>query len=188
MSDSTIIDFVFHRGERKGRLRPVNRKDWGQVVGWWNDPEVRRLFDVHFVDQTFSDAEKWFARTNSPDEEKLPRSFVIEVEEAGKWLPVGTAEFYNERPSHRTAEFGFLIGDRKWWGMGIGTETAKRMVQYGLEKLAYKRIGAVSAAYNIRSMNALQKAGFQIEGIRKSYVYRDGAHHDQTMMSVIKAD
>ncbi len=185
---TNIIEFVFNRGETKGRLRPVNRKDWAQIVGWWNDGEVRRLFDVHFVDQTFSDAEKWFARTNSPDDEKLPRSFVIEVDEAGKWLPVGTAEFYNERPSHKTAEFGFLIGDKNWWGKGIGTETAKRMVKYGLDQLDYKRIGAVSAGYNIRSLNALQKAGFQIEGIRKSYVFRDGQHHDQTLMSVVKVD
>jgi RimJ/RimL family protein N-acetyltransferase len=179
------IEFVFHRGEKKGRLKPVSRKDWAQIVGWWNDPEVRRLFDVHFVDQTFSDAEKWFARTNSPDDEKLPRSFVVEVDEDGKWLPVGTAEFYNERPSHKSADFGFLIGDKKWWGMGIGTEAARRMVRYGLDQLKYKRIGAVSAAYNVRSLNALQKAGFQIEGIRKSFVLRDGEWHDQTLMSVV---
>jgi RimJ/RimL family protein N-acetyltransferase len=186
MSTTYIIDFVFSRGERKGRLRPVNRKDWGQIVGWWNNPEVRRLFDVHFVDQTFSDAEKWFSKMNSPDEEKKPRSFVIEVEEQGKWVPVGTAEFYNERPSHKTAEFGFLIGDKQWWGKGIGTEAAKRLTKYGFEELEYKRIGAVSASYNIRSMNALQKAGFQIEGIRKSYVLRDGEHHDQTVMSIVR--
>ncbi len=183
-----IIEFVFQRGDKKGRLRPVNRKDWAQIVGWWNDPEVRRLFDVHFVDQTFSDAEKWFAKAGSEEEEKLPRSFVIEVDLDGKWVPVGTAEFYNERPSHKTAEFGFLIGDKNWWGKGIGTETAKRMVRYGVDQVGYKRIGAVSAAYNVRSLNALQKAGFQIEGIRKSYVLRDGDYHDQTMMSVVRPD
>ena len=183
-----IIEFVFQRGDKKGRLRPVTRKDWAQIVGWWNDPEVRRLFDVHFVDQTFSDAEKWFAKSGSEEEAKLPRSFVIEVDVDGKWTQVGTAEFYNERPSHKTAEFGFLIGDKNWWGKGIGTETAKRIIQYGLQQLDYKRIGAVSAAYNVRSLNALQKAGFQIEGIRKSYVLRDGQHHDQTMMSIVKPD
>jgi len=59
------------------------------------------------------------------------------------------------------------------------------MVKYGFE-LGYHRIGTVSAAYNVRSMNALQKAGFQIEGIRKSYVLRDGQYHDQTFMSVVK--
>jgi len=187
MSDNTI-DFAFQRGKKKGRLRPVSRKDWALIVGWWNDPEVRRLFDVHFVNQTFSDAEKWFSKSESGQDERLPRSFVIEVEDEGKWAPVGTSEFYNERPAHQTAEFGFLIGDKNWWGKGIGTETAKRMVQYGLEKLEYKRIGAVSAAYNVRSLNALQKAGFQIEGIRKSYVFRDGEHHDQTMMSVVRLD
>lgn len=182
---NTTIEFLFQRGDKKGRLRPVNRNDWAQIVGWWNDPEVRRLFDVHFVDQTFSDAEKWFAKTGSGEDDRLPRSFVIEIEDGGKLTPVGTAEFYSERPSHKTAEFGFLIGNKDWWGKGIGTETAKRMVKYGQEQLGYKRIGAVSAAYNARSMNALQKAGFQIEGIRKYYVLRDGEHHDQTVMSII---
>ena len=185
---ANIIDFVFQRGEKKGRLRPVNRNDWALIVGWWNNPEVRRLFDLHFVDQTFSDAEKWFAKSGTGGDEKLPLSFVIEIEKEGKWIPVGTAEFYSERPYHKTAEFGFLIGDKNWWGMGIGTETAKRMVKYGFEQLGLYRIGAVSAAYNARSMNALQKAGFQIEGIRKSYVLRDGERHDQTLMSVIRPE
>jgi len=182
---TNIIDFMFQRGEQKGHLRPVNRNDWAQIVGWWNDPEVRRLYDVHFVNQTFSDAEKWFRKSETGEEDREPRSFVIEVEINGKWLPVGTAEFYSERPSHKTVEFGFMIGDKNWWGKGIGTEAAKRMVQYGFQ-LGYHRIGTVSAAYNVRSMNALQKAGFQIEGIRKSYVLRDGQYHDQTFMSVVK--
>lgn len=183
---ASIIDFVFQRGERKGRLRSIRRNDWAIVVGWWNDPEVRRLFDSHFVNQTFADAEKWFSKSETGESDQLPRSFVIEVEEKGKWIPVGTAEFYSERPSHKTAEFGFLIGDKNWWGKGIGTETAKRMIKYGFEELSYHRIGAVSAAYNVRSMNALQKAGFQIEGIRKSYVLRDGQYHDQTLMSAVQ--
>jgi len=182
----SIIDFVFNRGEGKGRLRPIHRNDWAMVVGWWNDPEVRRLFDIHFVNQTFADAEKWFSKSETGEGEQMPRSFVIEVDSKGKWLPVGTAEFYSERPSHKTVEFGFLIGDKNWWGKGIGTETAKRITKYGFEELGFHRIGAVSAAYNVRSMNALQKAGFQIEGIRKSYVLRDGQYHDQTLMSVVK--
>jgi RimJ/RimL family protein N-acetyltransferase len=182
---TNIIDFVFQRGEQKGHLRPVSRNDWAQIVGWWNDPEVRHLYDVHFVNQTFSDAEKWFRKSETGEEDRQPRSFVIEVEINGKWLPVGTAELYSERPSHKTVEFGFMIGDKNWWGKGIGTESAKQMVAYGFE-LGYHRIGAVSAAYNVRSMNALQKAGFQIEGIRKSYVLRDGQYHDQTFMSVVR--
>ena len=179
-----IINFVFQRGDRKGRLRPVNSNDWAQIVGWWNNPDVRHLYDVHFVNQTFSDAEKWFLKETG-EQDRKPRSFVIEVDIDGKWLPVGTAELYSERPSHNSVEFGFLIGDKEWWGKGIGTEIAKKMVAYGF-KLGYHRIGAVSAAYNTRSMNTLKKAGFQIEGIRKSYVLRDGQYHDQTLMSVVK--
>ena len=180
-----ILEFMFARGERKGRLRPVNRNDWAQIVGWWNDPEVRRLYDVHFVNQTFSDAEKWFLKETG-EQDRKPRSFVVEVDQNGKWLPVGTAELYSERPSHKSAEFGFLIGDKNLWGKGIGTEAAKCMVRYGLDQLGFKRIGAISAAYNARSLNSLLKAGFQIEGIRKSYVLRDGEYHDQTLLSVVK--
>jgi RimJ/RimL family protein N-acetyltransferase len=180
-----LMEYKFRHGENKARLRPIARRDWEKVVGWWNDPEVKRLFDVHFVDQTFADAEKWFSRTNSPDDEKHARSFIIEVFHENNWIGVGTAEFYNERPSHKTAEFGFLIGEMKWWGQGIGTETAKKIIQYGFKTLKYHRIGAVSAAYNVRSLNALQKAGFQIEGVRKGYVWRDGEYHDQIMMSVL---
>ena len=97
-----LMEYKFRHGENKARLRPIARRDWEKVVGWWNDPEVKRLFDVHFVDQTFADAEKWFSRTNSPDDEKHARSFIIEVFHENNWIGVGTAEFYNERPSHKT--------------------------------------------------------------------------------------
>lgn len=81
-----------------------------------------------------------------------------------------------------------MIGEKDWWGKGLGTETAKAMLKYGFEELNYHRIGAVSAAYNVRSLNALKKAGFQIEGVRRDYVLRDGEYHDQIMMAVLKKD
>jgi RimJ/RimL family protein N-acetyltransferase len=178
------MEFEYHRGAGKARMRPVQQADWNRIVGWWNDSEVQRLFDSHFVNQTFSDVEKWFKKREQW-EETAPKSFIVEVEEQGKWHPVGIAEFFDERPGHKTAEFGFLIGEKNWWGKGLGTECARIMVRYGLEEIKYHRIGAVSAAYNIRSLNALQKAGFQIEGVRKGYVLRDGEYHDQIQMAVL---
>lgn len=89
MVQTTFREYTFHRGTAKARLRPVERKDWGMIVTWWNNPELKRLYDMHFMDQTFADAEKWFTRQGLQEDERKARSFVIEVEKTGsgsRWV------------------------------------------------------------------------------------------------------
>jgi len=50
---SNTIDFVFNRGERKGRLRSINRKDWGldwnvalEAGGWLVGETVKLEVEV----------------------------------------------------------------------------------------------------------------------------------------------
>ena len=44
---------------------------------------------------------------------------------------------------HRRAMFGIMIGDKRFWGRGVGEEVTRLMVEYGFNRLNLHRIGLV---------------------------------------------
>lgn len=66
----------------------------------------------------------------------------------------------------RNAEVGYFIGEA-YWGKGIATKAIELIVQHGFEKLDLVRIFAGVFSYNKGSMRALEKCGFEFEGISR---------------------
>lgn len=66
-------------------------------------------------------------------------------------------------------ELGYSM-ERKYWGMGIGTEMATAMVAHGFTDPAALQIVAVTTLENIGSQRVLEKAGLK----RMDNIIRDG--------------
>ncbi|HEY2580289.1 MAG TPA: GNAT family N-acetyltransferase [Mucilaginibacter sp.] len=66
-------------------------------------------------------------------------------------------------------ELGYSM-ERKYWGMGIGTEMAKAMVGHGFSNANTVEIVAVTDLANTGSQNVLEKAGLK----RVKNLFRDG--------------
>lgn len=74
---------------------------------------------------------------------------------------------FNAEP--RKVELGYSM-DRKYWGIGIGTEMAKAMVAYGLSNPKILEIVALTELENIGSQRVLEKTGFK----RMDNLLKDG--------------
>lgn len=73
----------------------------------------------------------------------------------------------------RSAEIGYWIGE-PFWGKGLATQAISLMTRYGFRELQFKRIFAAVFDFNLASMRALEKNGYQKEGIfRKALVKND---------------
>lgn len=73
----------------------------------------------------------------------------------------------------RDCEIGYmLLGDYK--SKGIMTEAARQMCDLTFEKLDVIRITGLADAPNTASRRVLEKNGFQLEGIMKNAVCKDG--------------
>lgn len=78
-----------------------------------------------------------------------------------------------------TAEIGYWLGE-SYWKRGIATEALKRTTDYIFTNFPdLVRIWAAVFEYNKPSMNVLEKAGFQFEGIRKKGAIKNGLIIDE---------
>ena len=88
-------------------------------------------------------------------------------------------------PNHR-AEIGYWLA-KEARGRGICTKAAELITEYGLMTIGFKRIDGIVDVRNEPSKAALLKAGYEFEGIMKSYVTRrDGSQLDMALFAATK--
>ena len=88
-------------------------------------------------------------------------------------------------PNHR-AEIGYWLA-KEARGQGICTKAAELITEYGLMTIGFKRIDGIVDVSNEPSKAALLNAGYEFEGIMKSYVTRrDGSQLDMALFAATK--
>lgn len=85
----------------------------------------------------------------------------------------------------KSGEIGYWLGE-EYWGKGIVTEAIKQICEIAFDKFDLVRIFAEPYAHNTGSRKVLEKAGFELEGIMKKGVYKNGEIHDYCMYSLIR--
>src|SRR5258708_32641678 len=65
---------------------------------------------------------------------------------------------------HRRAMVGIMIGDKRFWGKGVGEETTRLMVEYAFHRLNLHRVGLVVFEEHESAVKCYQNVGFEIEG------------------------
>jgi RimJ/RimL family protein N-acetyltransferase len=77
---------------------------------------------------------------------------------------------------NETCEFGIFLGEKEYWGRGIGTSITKQVCGHAFKELNIKKIYLTTAGKNIAGQKCYSKAGFRVEatipGDRK--IFLDG--------------
>ena len=79
--------------------------------------------------------------------------------------PVGLVRLYNIHLLEGYAFLETIITDQRAMRRGFGVEAGKLISYYGVDVLGLRRIEAKVYEYNVLSMNALRRNGFQKEGV-----------------------
>ncbi len=87
--------------------------------------------------------------------------------------------------SRLSAKVDYWIG-KEHRGKGIITEALKILVYYGFKKYGLRRIYAQARTFNKSSARVLEKAGFQLEGIKRKDVLKDGKYYDSFLYARIR--
>ncbi|HNY35592.1 MAG TPA: GNAT family N-acetyltransferase [Methanothrix soehngenii] len=86
---------------------------------------------------------------------------------------------------HRfTAELGYWLAE-PFWGKGIMTAAVRALSEYAFAELGFHRIFAEPCTANSASARVLEKAGFALEGIMRSSVFKDGRILDQYLYAKV---
>ena len=83
------------------------------------------------------------------------------------------------------AEIGYWIGE-EFWNRGIATAAIKLLTAHAFSELGLLRVFAVPFATNSASCRALEKAGYQREGLLRRSAIKDGQVLDQFLYAAVR--
>lgn len=84
------------------------------------------------------------------------------------------------------ARFFIVIGEKKYWGKGIGSEVIKKVVKHGFEKLNLRKISSDFLSPNEAVKIIHQKVGFKIDGAIRKESFRNEKWVDRIILSIFK--
>jgi ribosomal-protein-alanine N-acetyltransferase len=87
----------------------------------------------------------------------------------------------------QTGQIGYWIGER-YAGKGLMLEALGLTTQHAFETLRLHRIEAACIPDNLRSLRLLEKAGFQREGLLRSYLRINGIWQDHYLYALVAGD
>jgi UDP-4-amino-4,6-dideoxy-N-acetyl-beta-L-altrosamine N-acetyltransferase len=160
-------------------LRALERTDFQKILDWINNPELKYLTGTLYP-ITDAEHEKWFQMKLV---EKTNKSFGI-VDRLSDEI-IGVIGFNNTDFINRNAEIYIYIGDKSYWGKGLGTDSVKTLVNFAFGELNLHRISLVVFSYNTRAIRSYEKAGFVTEGILKESIFKAGKYHDKVLMAIL---
>ena len=165
-------------------LRPITLSDTPLIVRWRNSNFVRNnfLYRGEFTEEVHNN---WLETKVATGEVV---QFIIEKDENGNKIPVGSVYLRDIDRENSSAEFGIFIGEESALGKGIGSESAKLVLDFAHNQLGLHRVFLRLLADNISAYKAYRKAGFISEGIFRDMKKIDGKYKDIMFMSSIRTE
>lgn len=163
-------------------LRPITPADTPLIVRWRNSDFVRNNF--LYREKFTEEIHKHWLETKVATGEVV--QFIIEQEENGSQVPVGSVYLRDIDTENSCAEFGIFIGEESAIGKGIGTESARLMLDFAHNQMGVHRVFLRLLSDNISAYKAYRKAGFVAEGIFRDMKKIDGKYKDIMFMSSIQ--
>ena len=171
-------------GERV-RLRAVEPADVERFLEWVNDPDVTRNLAL-YLPMSSVEEQRWFERLADRDPHERP--FSVEVREGEAWTLIGNCCVFGIDWVSRSGELGIMIGAKKEWDRGYGTEVMTLLLSHCFQTLNLHRVALRVYAGNARAIRSYQKAGFQEEGRMRQARFQHGAYDDVILMSVLRPE
>jgi RimJ/RimL family protein N-acetyltransferase len=164
-------------------LGPLRRDLIPLYQRWINDFATLRTLGALPPGPTTLEAEEaWYDGLTAGGE------FVFTVYQRAGWQPVGTSALRAVDHRHGTAEFGILIGEPAARGHGLGTETARLMLDYAFTALGLRNVLLTCAEYNLAGRRAYEKAGFKEFGRRRQCRALAGRWWDDIYMDCLATE
>jgi ribosomal-protein-alanine N-acetyltransferase len=165
-------------------LRLLAESDLPALVAALQDPEIPRWTRIPKRYGT-AEARDWLAHQQGSRESGEGIDTIIVDAATGELL--GGIGVPHVDWDERRCELGYWLA-REHRGRGVMQRAIRLMASWILEALPIDRISIMAAVENAPSRAAAERAGFQFEGVLRSYiVFKDG-RHDVAMYSLLRED
>ncbi|WP_324677458.1 GNAT family protein [Hymenobacter sp. GOD-10R] len=166
------------------QLLPLHSSQAPVFYRWLRDPEVIRYSLSLFQElTTLPLVEQWLAATLQDT-----KSLNLGVYLGATQELIGYAGISGISTRNQSGEYFILLGEKHYWGQGIGTEVTRQVLTRGFQELGLNRIMLTVSEPNQGGLKAYARAGFQLEGRLRQACYRQDAFHDKLVMAVLRPE
>jgi [ribosomal protein S5]-alanine N-acetyltransferase len=85
-----------------------------------------------------------------------------------------------------TCELGILVGNKKFWGKGIGFEACKMTLLFAFNELEIRKILLAVYENNTSAIKLYEKLGFIKEGQLRKHIMKNNIYYDKYYMGIFK--
>lgn len=156
-------------------LKRLNPDDIGQYyVEWMNDMEVIKYLESRWTSHNLDSIKKYIQQMNNSSSDYLFGIFLKETNQH-----IGNIKIGEMNNIHKFANLGLLIGEKKYWGRGFGTQAIIHATKIAFHELGLHCLTAGIYSNNYSSYRAFLKAGWEDAGRFRNYRLFDGTFIDQ---------
>lgn len=138
-------------------LRKIKKSDLKYFLKWWKDKDLIKLTSG-FYEKSNKVLTGYFLNIFKNNKDHC---FVIKY---------GANTIGNTFLIHKNKnafEIQIAIGEKEYWGKGLGTKAIKKAVKMAFEKLGYSKAYLEVRPENIRAIKAYESCGFVKNGLKK---------------------
>jgi len=150
-----------------------------EYASWLNDKEVNHYLETRVA--TREDLEKYIEEKNKSDEALFLGIFSIDTDEHIGNIKLEPIDFEKKQGT-----IGILIGNKKYWGKGVGTEATKLLVDYAFRELSLEEVNLGVILENKAAIRVYEKVGFEIVNIEKKSIRHGDEFFDKAVMVIKK--
>lgn len=147
---------------------------------WLNDKDVCRENRHGSVHNTI---EMTRAYVSSVDTSDTIAAFAIMTKKENKHI--GNISLGNISWQANSGEISIIIGDKNFWGKGIGTQAYKLVIGYAFDMLDLHRLYSGMALGNKGMIKVAENSGMLREGVFKDAFFKDGEYQDVVQYAII---
>jgi len=174
------IDRPFLVGE-KVYLRPFDLDDLeGDYAQWINDGEIIKFLASNAFPKTKESLTDYVKAVLND-----PNSVFFAIVDKQSNQHVGNAKLGPINWIDRRTHYGRILS-KDTWGKGFGTDALRLLIFYSFEVLNLNRIVDFAVSENQASIKSNQKAGMDVEGEIKEWLFRDGRYQNVTILGLTK--
>lgn len=156
------------------RLVPLDEdRHLDNAIRWLNDPEVTEWVKVGDFPLTALAERDWMRRSQGSGQDDV--TFAIETREG---VHIGFSGIDRIQWRHGYGTTGTIIGDKKSWGQGFGTDASKVRARYAFEVLGLRMLLSGYLAGNEASRIMNERVGYVEWGRVPALLWKRGAYRD----------
>lgn len=145
----------------KVSLHPKSMADAPRDYIWRKDAELAALNGEAPLKISFI---RYITQFEIGPEGDQPSKEIFSIKTISEGRHIGNCAVYNIDWDSAEAQTGILIGDRRYWGRGYGTDAFKALLGYAFHHLGLRRLNLKTLERNVRAQNCFTRLGFRPSG------------------------